>query len=67
MTDYGPPAHYCERKQRYERNAAHHAARALERSERLPIKAYRCPNCGAWHVAHAIPLKRPRDWRHDNV
>jgi ribosomal protein L32 len=65
--DYGPPAQYCERKQAHDRAAARKAARELERRERLPMRAYHCPNCGLYHVAHAIPLKRPRDWRNDNV
>ncbi len=67
MMRYGSPAHYCERKQRYDRATALRTVRELQKRERLPMRTYRCPNCDAWHVAHAIPLKRPRDWRNDNV
>lgn len=68
MASYGPPSRYCGQKQQYVTwDAARQAAKTLERRERLPMKVYRCPTCRWYHVAHAVPLKRPRDWRHDNV
>lgn len=68
MASYGPPSRYCGQKQQYVTwDVARQAAKTLERRERLPMKAYRCPACHWYHVAHAVPLKRPRDWRHDNV
>ncbi len=67
MSDYGPPERYCVRKRQYDKKTARLAAQRMRSRERLPMKFYRCPNCGWFHVAHAIPLKRPRDWRNDNA
>lgn len=49
---YGHPASSCTRKRRYGHKAARRAARTLSQQQYEPAKAYPCPHCQRWHVAH---------------
>ena len=64
--NFGPRERYCGDKIGYTHHKAATERNRLERKERMPMKIYQCPSCGRWHVAHLVPLKKPRDWRNDN-
>lgn len=49
---YGHPETSCVRKRRYGRSAARLAARQISQEQYEPVKAYVCPHCRHWHIAH---------------
>lgn len=49
---YGHPETSCVRKRRYGRSAARSAARQMNQGQYEPVKAYACPHCRRWHIAH---------------